>query len=95
MARPNAKKSAKKATTTRTQPTYKLSKELSDVVGETELSRGQVMKKIWEYIKSHDLQDANNKRTINPDDKLAKVFGSSEPIDMMKMPGLLGPHFQK
>lgn len=89
------KKSAKKATTTRTQPTYKLSKELSDVVGETELSRGQVMKKIWEYIKSHDLQDANNKRTINPDDKLAKVFGSSEPIDMMKMPGLLGPHFQK
>jgi DNA topoisomerase-1 len=70
----------------------KLSKELQAFVGEKELTRGEVTKKIWEYIKSHNLQDPSNKRLIVPDEKLEKVFGNSEPLDMFKLAGVLGKH---
>jgi len=72
-----------------------LSKELSAVLGEKELSRGDVIKKIWAYIKEHDLQDPKNKRLIVPDKKLAKVFGSNESIDMMQLSRVLGPHMKR
>ena len=35
---------------------YALSPDLAAVCGESELSRSQVVKKIWEYIKGNDLQ---------------------------------------
>jgi DNA topoisomerase-1 len=82
----------KKAKSTRTQKAYTLSKELQEIVGEKELSRPEVVKKTWEYIKKHDLQDKKNKRLIVPDAKLAKVFGSNKPLDMMKLSGILGKH---
>jgi len=94
-AKKTAKKTAAKKKTARkkaVQPKKKISKELQAVVGESELSRPEVVKKVWEYIKKHDLQDPKNKRTIVPDSKLAKVFGGKEPIDMMKMSGLLTKH---
>ncbi len=86
------KKSLKKSSSSKK---YKLSKELSDVVGETELSRGDVIKKTWDYIKKNNLQDPKNKRTIIPDEKLCKVFGHNEPIDMMKLSGILNKHITK
>ncbi|MBM3208451.1 MAG: type I DNA topoisomerase, partial [Chlamydiae bacterium] len=95
------KSTAKKKTAAKTksagssQPKLNLSKELSAVVGETQLSRPETVKKVWEYIKEHDLQDSKNKRLIVPDAKLAKVFGSKDPIDMMKLSGILGKHFEK
>jgi DNA topoisomerase I len=91
-AKKTAKKTAKKKTVKkRAQPTKTLSKELSSICGEKELSRPDVIKKVWDYIKAHDLQDPKNKRTIVPDAKLAKVLGK-EPIDMMKLAGALGKH---
>ncbi len=71
-----------------------LSKELEAVVKKKILSRSDVVKKIWAYIKSHKLQDPDNRRQIVPDDKLAKVFGSKRPIDMMQLAGLLGRHMK-
>jgi chromatin remodeling complex protein RSC6 len=47
---------------------------------------------MWDYIKKHKLQDIKNKRLINPDAKLAKVLGSKEPIDMMKLSGAISKH---
>lgn len=85
------KKTAKKKAS---QPTHQLSSELADVVGETSLSRPEVIKKLWDYIKSHELQDPKNKRLIQPDEKLAKVFGSKNAVDMMKMSGLLNKHIK-
>jgi DNA topoisomerase I len=84
-----------KPKTTRTMPAYHLSPELAAIVGTTELSRGEVTKKVWDYIKAHQLQDAANKRLIRPDALLARVFGSSEPVDMFKMAGLLNAHIKK
>jgi DNA topoisomerase-1 len=70
-----------------------LSPELKAVVGDEKLSRGEVTKKLWEYIKKHKLQDPKNKRRIIPDAKLAKVFGSKAGIDMMQLAGVLNKHF--
>ena len=103
--KPTKKKTTKKATkkkTTKKKATKKspgkahpLSQELQAVVGAKELSRTEVTKKVWEYIKSKDLQDPSNKRLIVPDDTLAKVFGHSDPIDMMKLAGILSKHIEK
>ncbi len=71
-----------------------ISDELKAVIGEKAESRGDVTKKIWTYIKKHKLQDKKNKRLIVPDAKLAKVFGSKEPIDMMQLARVLGPHLK-
>lgn len=90
------KKAVAKTTTAkkRVGKTFKLSSELQDIVQETELSRGDVTKKVWDYIKANQLQDAKNKRQINPDEKLAKIFGNQEPIDMFKLAGLLSKHLE-
>ncbi len=74
-------------------PKYKPSKELAAIVGNKEMTRPEVTKAIWVYIKKHDCQDPNNKRIIVPDEKLKKIF--SEPIDMMKLASALTPHLKK
>ena len=59
------------------------------------MPRTEVIKKVWEYIRAHGLQDTKNKRLINPDDALSKVFGNKEPLDMFKMTGVLSTHMKK
>lgn len=81
----------KKAKTAKKQPTLTLSPALQAITGAKELSRPEVIKYVWDYIKEHECQDKKNKRLIIPDAKLAKVIGK-EPIDMMKLSGLLGKH---
>lgn len=77
-----------------TMPAQTLSQELSEVVGQNELSRSDVTKALWVYIKEHNLQDPANRRLIVPDDKLAKVFGNHEPLDMFKLAGVLSKHLK-
>jgi DNA topoisomerase I len=84
-----------KAKVTRKMPSYDLSSELAAIVEAQTLTRGEVTKKIWEYIKSHQLQDPVNKRLIHPDPALARVFGTNEAVDMFKMTSLLNSHFKK
>ena len=69
-----------------------LSEELEAVVGKGPMPFPEVVSQAWVYIKKHDLQNPQNKREIVPDEKLAKVFGSKSPINMMKMSGLLYKH---
>jgi chromatin remodeling complex protein RSC6 len=54
------------------------SEELAAVVGSGPLPRGQVVSKIWEYIRSHNLQNPENRREILADDKLQRVFGKDK-----------------
>lgn len=68
-----------------------VSPELAAIVGPGPMARTEVVSKIWEYIKSNNLQDSKDKRTINPDEKLGKVLGSA-PINMMKMAGAISKH---
>jgi|688.fasta_scaffold21898_6 DNA topoisomerase-1 len=85
---------AAKVKKARAMPSVHLSKELAVLVGSEELPRTQVLKKVWDYIKENQLQDSQNKRLIIPDAKLAKVFGSQEPLDMFKMTAVLGKHMK-
>ena len=51
---------------------------LAAVIGAGALPRTEVTKKVWEYIKKHNLQDAANKRNINADAKLKPIFGKDQ-----------------
>ncbi|MBI5273106.1 MAG: hypothetical protein HY861_03900 [Chlamydiia bacterium] len=77
-----------------TQLTYSLSEQLQEIVGAKSLTRPQVVKKFWEYIKRHKCQDTKNRRLIVPDKKLAEVIGK-KPIDMLKLAGALSKHIKK
>ena len=71
--------------------TYALSPELQAIVGNKKLTRPQIVKGLWDYIKSKKCQDANNRRMIVPDVRLEAVLGK-KPVDMLKMAGLLNKH---
>jgi upstream activation factor subunit UAF30 len=75
-------------------PTQTLSSELAAICGgEARLKRSEVVKKVWEYVKSNNLQkDTSNKRLIFLDSKMKKIFGDMEKIDMFAMQKLLSPH---
>jgi chromatin remodeling complex protein RSC6 len=70
------------------------SAQLSAVIGSTPLPRTEVTKKVWEYIKKQDLQDAANRRMINADDKLKPVFGGKAQVSMFEMTKLISDHLK-
>jgi upstream activation factor subunit UAF30 len=61
---------------------------LAAIVGAAPLPRTEVTKKVWEYIKKHNLQDAANKRNINADDKLKVIFKKAQ-VSMFEMTTLI------
>jgi chromatin remodeling complex protein RSC6 len=69
-----------------------ISESLAKVVGSKPLPRTEVTKKLWEYIKKNQLQDAANKRMINADDNLKKVFGGKKQVSMFEMTKLVSKH---
>jgi upstream activation factor subunit UAF30 len=68
-----------------------LSAQLSALVNETQLSRPQTVKKIWEYIKARDLQDPNDKRQIICDDAMRQVF-KTDKVHMFTMNKIINTH---
>ncbi len=70
-----------------------LSPELEAVIGAGPLPRTEVVKKLWEYIKKHDLQNPANKRNILADEKLRVVFGKDE-VTMFEMTKLVSAHLK-
>lgn len=71
---------------------YKLTSDLEAVVGKGPLPRGQVVKKLWIYIKKNGLQDQKNKRNINADAKLKVIFGGKSMVNMFEMTKLVSKH---
>ena len=61
------------------------------VIGNEPVARPEAVKKMWEYIKAHNLQDPKDKRTIVADDKLRAVFGKDS-AGMFELAGILGNH---
>lgn len=70
------------------------SPELAAVVGSGQLSRGDVVSKIWDYIKKNKLQNPANKREIVADDKLRKVFDGKDKVSMFEMNKHLAKHLK-
>ncbi len=99
-AAPEAAKAAPKATKAEggakpnaLQQPLKPSAELGAIVGTAPLPRGEVVSKVWEYIKKHNLQNPENKREIVADDKLKKVFGKDK-CTMFEMNKHLAAHLK-
>ncbi|MES2298138.1 MAG: SWIB/MDM2 domain-containing protein [Pseudomonadota bacterium] len=67
---------------------------LAAVVGAAPLPRTEVTKKVWDYIKKLNLQDAANRRMINADDKLKAVFGGKAQVSMFEMTKLISDHLK-
>ncbi|MDQ5968967.1 MAG: hypothetical protein QG579_124 [Patescibacteria group bacterium] len=69
-----------------------VSDDLAAVVGNGPMPRSEVVKKIWVYIKKNNLQDPKNKRNINADENLKKVFGGKSVVNMFEMTKLVSKH---
>jgi len=69
-----------------------LSPQLSDIVGGSSMTRADLTKKIWAYIKKNGLQDTKNRRNINADAKLKPIFGGKGTVSMFEMTKLVNKH---
>jgi upstream activation factor subunit UAF30 len=70
------------------------SSELAAVIGSNPMPRSEVTKKVWDYIKANGLQDQQNKRMINADDKLRVIFGGKNQVSMFEMTALVNKHLK-
>jgi len=70
------------------------SAELAQIVGTEPLPRTEIIKRTWEYIKKHNLQNPTNKREILADEKLGRVFGTKT-ISMFEMTKILSQHLSQ
>ncbi|KAM0646277.1 hypothetical protein ACHAO3_008947 [Verticillium nonalfalfae] len=73
------------------QKPFNLSYPLAELLKEPQLSRPQVVKKLWEHIKGNNLQDPANKRQIICDAPMEAVFKLPK-VDMFQMNKLIGSH---
>ncbi len=69
-----------------------VSPDLAAVVGKGPMARSEVVKGLWAYIKKNNLQDPKNKRNINADANLKKVFGGKAVVNMFEMTKLVSKH---
>ena len=94
MAKKAAKKPAKKAAKPRGGIAMEVtpSSMLAAIVGAAALTRADLTKKVWAYIKKNGLQDSKNRRNINADDKLKAVFGGKGTVNMFEMTKLVNKH---
>lgn len=93
------KKTATKKTAGKRKPSAAFMKPLTvsaalgAVIGAGAVPRTEVVKKLWQYIKKHNLQDAKNRRNINADAKLKAVFGKGT-VSMFEMTKLVSKHLR-
>ena len=66
--------------------------KLSAIIGTEPLPRTEVTRKVWEYVRAHNLQDPQNKADIQADTPLREVFGGKERVSMFEMTRLVFEH---
>ena len=95
-AKPKAKPKAKAKSKRKPNPAFMKpltpDAALAEIVGSNPLPRTEITKKLWVYIKKNGLQDSVNRRNINADEKLKKVFGGKSTVSMFEMTKLVSNH---
>ncbi|MBL7929043.1 MAG: SWIB/MDM2 domain-containing protein [Bacteroidia bacterium] len=105
-AKKAAKKAPKKAAKKAAKPKAKVKRKpnpafmkpltigeaLHPIVGSKPMPRTEVVKKLWEYIRKNKLQDAKERRNINADSNLQKVFGGKKTVSMFEMTKHVSKH---
>ncbi|MDA8793081.1 SWIB/MDM2 domain-containing protein, partial [Bacteriovoracaceae bacterium] len=94
------KAATKKKTKTKRKPNAAFMKaltpsaDLAKIVGAKPIPRTEVVKKLWVYIKKHDLQDSKNRRNINADANLKPIFGGKKQVSMFEMTKYVSKHLK-
>ena len=73
---------------------YKVSPDLSLIVGSKPMTRATIVKNLWDYIKKNNLQNPSNRRNILADDLLLKIFKKKE-ISMFELGNGISSHIFK
>lgn len=68
--------------------------KLSAVIGSEAVPRTEITRKLWDYIRSNNLQDQNNKTRINADEKLKAVCDGRDQVTMFEMTKLVSSHIR-
>lgn len=68
---------------------------LAKVVGSQPLTRSEITKKVWDYVKKNNLQDSQNRRMINADDTMRPIFNGQDQVSMFEMTKLVNQHVTK
>jgi upstream activation factor subunit UAF30 len=66
--------------------------KLAEIIGSEAVPRTEVTRKLWDYIRDHNLQDPENKTFIKADDKLREIFDGKERVSMFEMTKLVFNH---
>jgi len=66
--------------------------KLAQIIGDQPLARTEVTRKLWDYIRGHNLQDPENKTFIKADDKLREIFDGKDRVSMFEMTRLVFNH---
>ena len=88
MAQPETKRQPSAAFMKPVQPDDKL----AQIIGNEPLARTDVTRKLWDYIRRHNLQDPTNKTFITADEKLKEVFDGKDRVSMFEMTKLVFKH---
>lgn len=95
-AAPKKKAAAKPKVKRKPNPAFmkpmNIGEALHPVIGNKPMPRTEVVKKLWEYIKKNKLQDAKERRNINADAHLQRVFGGKRTVSMFEMTKLVNKH---
>ena len=89
-----AKKKAKRKPNAAFMKPVKPDEKLAAIVGAAPLPRTEMTKKLWAYIKKHNLQDKKNRRMINADAALKAVFNGKATVNMFEMTKLVSKHLK-
>jgi chromatin remodeling complex protein RSC6 len=65
---------------------------LAAVVGSHPLPRTELTKKVWEYVRAHKLQDAQDRRRIRADDRLRPVLNGQDSVTMFELTKFVNRH---
>ena len=58
---------------------------LAAIIGQQPLSRSEVVQRVWEYIRQHNLQDPDDRTFIKPDEDLKRVLDGESRVGMFEM----------
>lgn len=67
---------------------------LSAVIGPSPLPRNELIKRLWDYIRAHGLQDEREKMMINPDAALRLVVGGRRRVNIIELMKMMSAHLR-
>ncbi|PWU17000.1 MAG: hypothetical protein C5B50_12230 [Verrucomicrobia bacterium] len=92
MAQENSQPKGKRQPSAAFLKPVKPDEKLATIIGDQPLARTEVTRKLWDYIRGHNLQDPNNKTFIKADENLKQVFDGKERVSMFEMTKLVFNH---